>query len=152
MDILEIGVLESVGDNSHSEGIALGIAYRERHAIDCHAALVNSEISLVSHLGVNTIFKGEILAAVGVLDGCALGCAVNVSLNDMPVEAAVHHHRALHVHLVARLQHTEITAIERLFHRGHCIYSVFNLHHSQAHAVVSHALVNLQLVGKRAAQ
>ena len=41
-----------------------------------------------------------------------------MSLNDVSVESAIHQHRALHVHLVAHLQQTEVRTVECLLHRG----------------------------------
>jgi len=75
-----------------------------------------------------------------------------VSLHDVSVEPAIHQHRALHVHLVAYLEQSQVRALQRLLHGRHGVGAVFYLHNGQADAVMSHALVNAQLVDKRAAQ
>ena len=75
-----------------------------------------------------------------------------MTLYDMTVQSAVHQHRALYVHLVAYLKQTEVSTIQRLLHGGHYILVALDAHHRQTNAVMGHALVDLQLIDKRAGQ
>ncbi len=73
-------------------------------------------------------------------------------LHDVSVEASVHHHGALHIDLVALSEQREVGAVESLLHGRDGVGAVGNGHHGEAHAIVSNALINLQLIYKRATQ
>jgi len=82
----------------------------------------------------------------------ATRCLINMTLHDMPVQPAIHQHRAFHVDLIAHFKQSQIRAFQRLLHRCHGIGAVFYTHYGQAHAIVSHTLVYSQLVDKRTLQ
>ena len=150
LDVLEIGVFHGIGDDGDLEGIVRGIAYGERNAVDRHATLVDGKVASSGHLLVVFIFKGEILAAVRVLDVGTLGSLVDVSLYDMSVEPSVHDHRTFDVYLVANPEHAQIASVECLFHGGHGVDAVLDLDYCETHAIVGDALVNLQFVAEGA--
>ena len=145
-------MLEGIGDDGHLERVERGVAYRQRHAVDGDAALIYGEVSPACHCLVEVVFESEILAAIGVGDLRANGSLIDMSLHYMSVEPSVHDHRPLHVHLVARLEQSEVTSVEGFLHGGHHIFVAFNLHYGEAYAVVGYALVYLQLAYKRACE
>ena len=152
LDVAEVGVLESVGDDGHLESVLRRVANRERHAIHRHAALVDGEIPAPSHRLVVGVLESEIGAAVGIFHVNAGRRHVHMPLHDVPVEPPVHQHRALHVHLVAHAKPAQVRALQRFLHRRHRVGVARNVHHRQADTVVSHALVDGKLTYKRTTQ
>ena len=75
-----------------------------------------------------------------------------MSLHDVTVQSAVHHHRAFHVHLVAHLEQTEVAAVQGFLHGSNGISTVLDFHHGEADAVVRHALVYSEFINKRTFQ
>ena len=75
-----------------------------------------------------------------------------MSLYDMTIQTAVHHHRTLYVHLVAYLEQTQITAVQGFLHGGNGIGTVLDFHHGEADAVVRHTLVDAEFINERALQ
>ena len=74
-----------------------------------------------------------------------------MALDDVSVQASLDEHRAFHVHLIAHLEQAQVAAVQRLLDGGHGVGAVARqFHHREAHAVVRHALVNLQLIGETA--
>ena len=151
-DVAEIGVLHGVGDDGHLERVLRRVADGQRHAVDGDRTLVDREVAAARHGQVVLVFEGEVGTAVGVFHGRATSSLIDVALHDVAVQAAVHLHRPLHVHLVAHVEQAEVRAFERLLHCGHDVVAVGDAYHRQAYAVVGHALVNLQFVGERAVQ
>ena len=92
LDGLEVGVLHGERDDCHAEGIALAVAHGQAHTVDSDRALFNRHISLGNHGRVGCIFKFEVAAAVGILDGGATGCGVDVALHNVAVQTPVHEH------------------------------------------------------------
>jgi hypothetical protein len=68
------------------------------------------------------------------------------------VKAAVHDHRAFHIHFVAHAKQADVRSVERLAHGRNRIGVALQAHHRQAHTVVGDALINLQLARKGALQ
>ena len=66
----------------------------------------------------------------------------------MSVEPSVHQHRTLHVDLIAHLEQAEVGTVERLLHGRDGIMVAVDVDHGEAYAVVTDALINLQLVSK----
>ena len=147
-DVAEVGVLEGVGDDGHLEGVARGIADGEGDAIDGDGALVDGEIAFLGHFAVFGIFEGEIGAAVGIGHGDTLSRLIHMTLDNVPVEPAVHQHRALYIHFVANLQQPEVRAVEGLLHGGDGISAILDGNDGEAHAIMGDALINLQFVDK----
>ena len=75
-----------------------------------------------------------------------------MALNDVTVQAAVHHHRTLYVHLVAHLEQSQIAAVEGFLHGCNGIGAVFDFHHGEADAIVRHALVDAEFIYERTFQ
>ena len=151
LDIAEVCMFESVGDDSHLESVLRGVAYRQTDAIDRDGTLVDGKVTMTRHLLVLFVFEGEIGAAIGILHSDAAGSLVDVSLNDMSVETSIHQHRPLDVHLIADLQQSEVRTIQSFLHSSDGIGTVFYTYYGEAYTVMSYALVNAQLVDKRAA-
>ena len=103
-DVLEVGVLHSVGDDGHLESITGGTADGEGDTIDGDAALVDRKVSVTGHLLVVIVLEGEVSGAVGIFHSGATGRLVDVPLDDVPVESSVHQHGALNVDLVANME------------------------------------------------
>ena len=150
--VTEIGVLEGIGDDGHTERIGGGIAHGKADAVDTHGTFLHGDISLTRHFGGYVIAEFEIAAAVHLLDVGAQGGAVHVALDDVAVKTAVHHHAAFHVHAVARLEQAEVTAAESLLDGCDGVGVAGNGHDSKADAVMGHRLVDFQLVSKRASE
>jgi len=147
-DVLEIGVLHGVGDDGHLEGMGGGTADGERHAVDSDRAFVYGEIALQGHLAVLRIGESEIGGAVGIIYSSADSRLVDMALHDVAVQAAVHKHGPFHIDLVAHLKQAEVRAVEGFLHGCDHIAVAIDGYHREAHAVVGHALVNLQLAGE----
>ena len=60
LDIAEISVLKSVGDNGYLEGVRRWIADGEGYTVDGDRALVDGEVAFLGHLAVLWVFEGEI--------------------------------------------------------------------------------------------
>jgi hypothetical protein len=103
LDVAEVGVVVSVGDDSHGERVFCRVAHGERNAVHRYRSLVYCEVATLRHLAVELVLEGVVCRSVGVAHLLAHSSAVHMSLHDMTVQSAVHQHRALHVHAVAHL-------------------------------------------------
>ena len=92
------------------------------------------------------------MAAFLILNSQASCCLINVPLNDMPIQPAVHLHATFHVHLVTYLQQTQIAAFQRFSHSCYNISIILDAYHRQTHTIMCHALINTQLCRKWAAK
>ena len=119
LDGMEVGIVEGIGDDADLEGVFCGSANGEADAVDGHAALVDGEIAVPDHLLRAFVFEGVLMAALLVFYCDADGGLVDVALHDMPVQSAIHQHRALHIHFVAHLEQSEVAALQSLAHSGH---------------------------------
>ena len=72
-----------------------------------------------------------------------------MALHDVSVQPAVHHHAALHVHLVAHAELSQVAAVQRFLHRRYRISTVLYFYYREAHTIVRHTLIYLQFVYKR---
>ena len=70
----------------------------------------------------------------------------------MTIQTAVHHHRALHVHLVAYLEQSQVAAVQGFLHGGNDIRAIFYFHYGEAHTIMSHALIDAEFINERALQ
>ena len=152
LDGVEVGVVEGVGDDADLEGVGCGTTYGEAHAVDGHASLIDGEIAVLDHLLRALVFEGVLVATLLVFHSDASGGLVNVPLHDMPIKAAVHQHRALHIHFVAHLEQSEVAALQSLAHSGYGICVAFDVHNCQANAVVGDALVDAKFLYEGAGQ
>ena len=105
---MEVGVLVGVGDDGHLEGIVRRVAHRQAHPVHRHRTLVHGQVSATRHLSVKRIFEGEVPASLRIVDGNALCRLVHMALHDVSVQPSVHHHRALHIHLVAHAEQPQV--------------------------------------------
>ena len=144
-DGMEVGVVVGVGNDADLEGVFRWATNREAHAVDGHASLIHSEVSVLDHLFRTLVAEGVLMASLLVLDCDTNGGLVNVALYDVPVKTPIHHHRALNIHFVANLQEPKIASFQRLSHGCHGISVPLETHHGEANAVVSNALVDAQL-------
>ena len=104
LNILEVGVLQGIGNDGYLECVICGIAYRERYAVDGDRTLVNGEIATKCHFLVLGILEGEVGRTIGIFFLDAGGCLVYVALNDVAVQSTIHNHRALDIDFVAHLE------------------------------------------------
>ena len=146
LEVVEVGVLEGVGNDAYLEGVFRGAAYGEGDAIDGDAALVHAEVAAAHHVLAALVLEGELPGALLVVDGNATGRLVDMPLHYVAVQAAVHEHGTLHIDLVAHGEQTYIGALQSLAHGGDGVGAVLKAHHGEADAVVRHALVNTQLL------
>ena len=146
LDGVEVSVVEGVGDDADLEGVGCGTTYGKAHAVDGHASLIDGEIAVLHHLLRALVFEGVLVAALLVFHSDASGGLVNVPLHNMPIKAAVHQHRALHIHLVAHLEQSEVAALQSLAHSGDGICVAFDAHDCQANAVVGDTLVDAKFL------
>ena len=142
-------MLVGVGNDGHLEAVVLRVAHGEAHPVDGDRTLLNGHVAFGGHLGVEVVDEGVVAAAVDQVDSLAAGRLVYVALHDVSVEAAVHEHAALEIHLVAHLQRPQVGAVESLLYGGHGVAVAVDVDHGEAHPVVGDALVYFQFVGKR---
>lgn len=150
LDAMEIGELVGVRDDVDLEGVVGGITYSKAHAIHRDRSLIYCEITTLGHFLVEIVLECEGITTLLVFLSGADSRLINMALNDMSVEPAIHHHATLHIDMVANLEQTEVRSVKRFFHRRDGISPVLNLHHSEANAIVSDALVDGQFIYKRA--
>ena len=152
VDVVEIGVLEGVGDDAHLESVLGGVTHGETDTIDSDAALIDGEIATTCHVSVEGVTEGVLVAALLVFHGNALRSLIDMSLHDVAIQSAVHLHGTLYVDFIAHTELTQVAALQRLAHGRHGILSVPDAHHGEAHAVVRHALVDGEFIAKGAFQ
>ena len=150
LDGVEIRVVEGVGNDADLESVFRGAANGKAHAIDCHAALIDGEVAVLDHFLCALVLERVLMAALLVFDGDADSRLVNVSLHDMSVKAAIHQHRAFHIHLIAHFQEAEVAALQCLSHSGDSIGVTLKAYYGEADTVVGYALVDAQLLDEGA--
>lgn len=147
----EVGVLESVRYDGYAEVSGGGIADGEANPVDCDGSFLDGEVALCFELARYAVCECEDMAAVDFGDAVADGGAVDMSLYDVSVEAAVDFHGALEIDAVAGPEVAEIASAERLVDGSDGVSGVgMKLYDGKAHAVVSYRLVDGELIGKAA--
>ena len=73
-----------------------------------------------------------------------------MTLHNVPIESAVHGHRAFYIDFVTHLEQPQVGAVKGFFHGSDSVAVALHRHHGEAHAVMRNTLVYLQLVGKGA--
>ena len=135
-------MLECKRYDRYTERSGLTVAYGETDAVDGHGPFLDGHVSFGYHARINIISEFVIAAAVSVFDALANGRAVDVALNDMPVKAPVHHHRAFEVDEITGFETSEVRPVESLAYRGYFICAVgMDGHYGETHSVMSHGLV-----------
>ena len=92
-------------------------------------------------------FEGIFPAAVEVAAFDTDGSGIDVSLDDVSVEAAVHDEASFEVDEVSGLPVAEIGLFKCLFDRGNAVEVILYFFDGEASAVMGYALVNGQLLG-----
>ena len=133
---MEIGMLISIRYDSHLEGIIRRVTYCQTNTIYRYRPFVYSNISTFRHLFVKCIFEREIPTSIRILYIHASSGLVHMSLHDMPVQTAVHHHATFYIHLVTYLQQPEIGTFQSLFHGSHGIGIISKINYCQTHPIV----------------
>jgi len=144
LDVVEIRVLVGVRDDAHLERVIAGVANRQAHAVDGDTALVDAKIATLRHFAIGGIFEGEAVAAVFVHLVDTNGCIVYMTLDDVPVQTSVHHHRSLYVDLGTYAPFSEVTALECFVHGRYDILVARLTDDGQANSIVCHALIDAQ--------
>ena len=93
-------------------------------------------------------FEAEFPAAVEVFPLGADGGGVNVSLNDVTVQASIHLEASFQIDQMSGLPGVEVGLLEGLFDGGDPVGIVSDLFHGEADAVVGDTLVNFQFAGE----
>jgi hypothetical protein len=135
---MDIRVFEGIGDDGDIEP---GLFYIE----DGEADTVEADGAFFYHEMAEFLweFETEFPAAVEVFSVEAGGGRVDVSLDDMAVEPAVHDHTSFEVDEVAGLPLAKVALFEGFFDGGHAVEIVFLFFHGEADAVMGDALIYL---------
>ena len=133
---VEIGVLIGKGDNVYLERVVRGVAYGKADTIYGNGAFVYAEIAFTGHFEVEGIAESVDIAALGVFDICAYGCLVDVSLDDVPVEACIDGKGTFQIHFVAYTEVSEICFLQGFAHGRGGVSVAIDGNYSKTHAVV----------------
>jgi hypothetical protein len=137
-DGMDVRVFERIGDDGDIE---FGLFYIE----DGKAGTVEADGAFFDHEMAEFLwkFEAEFPAAVEVFSVEAGGGRVDMSLDDMAVEPAVHDHTSFEVDEVAGLPIAEAAFFEGFFDGRHAVEIVFLFFHGEADAVMGDALIDL---------
>ena len=135
---LNISMLECIWDNGDVEFGLFNIEDGEADAVEAYGAFFNDEMA--EFFGE---FEAEFPAAVLVRTFEADAGGVDVSLDDVAVEATIHDHASFEVDEVAGLPCPEVGFFEGLFYCGDAVAVAGDLFDGEADAVVGQALVDL---------
>ena len=125
-----------VGDDGDIEPGSLHVEDGEADAVEADGAFFDDEVA--EFLGE---FEAEFPAAVEFFAFGADGGGVDVTLNDMAVESAVHEEASFQVDEVAGFPVAQIGLFQGFPDGGHAVEIVFELFDGEADAVVGDALV-----------
>ena len=134
-------MFKSIGNNGHLESIVGGIAHGQADTIDRYRAFVYRDVAALCHLLVKSIPESKVIASFRILYIDASGSLVHMSLNDMAIQPAVHHHTTLHIHFISHLQQAKIGTVQRFLHGRHGIGIICQTDYRQANTIVRHTLV-----------
>ena len=135
-------MFESIGDDGDIEPGLLYVEDGEADAVEADGAFFYHEVA--EFLGE---FEAELPAAVEVFAIEAGSGCVDVSLDDMAVEAAVHDQASFEVDEIAGLPLAEAAFFEGFFDGRYAVEIVFLFFHGEADAVMGDALVDFEFVG-----
>jgi hypothetical protein len=136
---LDIGVVESIGDDSDIEFCFFDIKNGQAGAIEADGAFFNHQAA--EFFGE---FKSEFPTAVEVMALETNGSGVDVSLDDVSVEAAIHDHASFQVDEVASLPVAEICFFKCLFDGCDAVEVILYFFNGKTGAIVGNALVYLE--------
>ena len=152
LDGMEIGVLEGVGNNANLKGILCGATHGKAHTVHGNASLVHRKIASSHHIRRSLVLERELETALLILHLGTYRRLIHMTLHDVPVKTTVHLHGTFHIHLISHAEQAEIGAFESFAHGRHRIAPVLYAHHREANSIVSHALVDGQLIHERTLQ
>ena len=68
LDVVEVGVLESVRNDAHLECIVGWVADGEAHTVDCHRTFVDGDVAASCHSLVELVLECEYVASLCVFN------------------------------------------------------------------------------------
>ena len=139
---MDIRVFESIGDDGDIEFSLFYIEDGVADTVEADGAFFYHEVA--EFFGE---FETEFPAAVEVFALEAGGGRVDVTLDDMAVEPAVHDHASFEVDEVAGLPLAEVALFQGFFDGGHAVEVVLLFFDGEADPIMGDALVDLELVG-----
>jgi hypothetical protein len=131
-------VFEGIGDDGDIEPGLLYVKYGEAYAIEADGAFFYDEV--VEFPGK---FEAKFPTAIEFFAVYAVGCCVDMALNDMAVEAAVHDEASFEVDGIAGLPMAEVAFFEGFFDGGDAVEIVLLFFDREANAVMGDALIDL---------
>lgn len=93
-------------------------------------------------------FQPELPASSQFLAFQAGGGGINVSLDDVAVEASVHEQASFQVDEITFFPGLQSSLLEGLFDGGDAVHAVFHLFYGEADPVMGDALVDFKLLGE----
>lgn len=144
---VEIGMLVGKGDNVYLERVVRGITYCKADTVYGNGAFVYAKIAFTGHFAVEGIAEGVDVTALGVFNVCAYGCLVDVSLDDVPVEACIYSQGTFQIHFVAYTKVSEVCFLQGFAHGSGGVGVAVNGNDGKTHAVVCQTLCRFQLWG-----
>jgi len=142
-DSLYIGMFERIGDDGNVKAIFFDVKDSEADAIERNGAFFDHEVAKFLWE-----FEAEFPTALEFLSFCAGGGGIDVTLDDMAVEPAVHDHTAFQVDEVPGLPGIEAGLLEGFFDGGHAVGIGQYFFDREAGAVMGDALVDLKFGGE----
>ena len=142
-DGLDIGMLEGIGDDGDVKAVLFDVKNSEADAIEADGAFFDHEVAKFLWE-----FEAEFPTALEFLSFCAGGGGIDVTLDDMAVEPAVHDHTAFQVDEVPGLPGIEAGLLEGFFDGGHSVGIGQYFFDREAGAVMGDALVDLKFGGE----
>jgi hypothetical protein len=140
---LDIGVIVSVWDDGDIEFRSFDIKYGQAGTVEADGAFFDDKVA--EFFGeFEAIFPAAVKIAAFETDGSG----VDVSLDDVAVEAAVHDQASFEVDEVSGLPVAEIGLFKCLFDGCDAVEGILYFFDGETSAVVGYALVNGQLLSE----
>jgi hypothetical protein len=143
MDSLDVSMLKGIRNDGDIEFRLFDIKDGKAGSVEANGAFFDDKVAEFLWE-----FEAEFPAAVELLSFNAGGGGIDMALDDMTVEPAVHDHAAFEVYEVAELPGSEVGLLDSLFDGGYAVAISSDLLYGQAHTIVRNALVNFQLGGE----
>jgi hypothetical protein len=140
---LDICVFEGIGDDGDVKSCFFYIKYGEAGAVEADRAFFDHEVAELFWE-----FEAEFPAAVEFAAVEAGGGGIDMPLDDMAVEAAVHDQASFEVDEIAWLPVAHGGFFQGLFDRSYAVAAVFELFYGKADAVMGDTLVNFEFPGE----
>ena len=137
-------MFESIGDDGDIEPGLLYVEDGKADTVEADGPFFDQEPAELLRE-----FETELPTAVEVFAIEAGSGCVDVSLDDMPVEPAVHDHASFEIDEIAGLPLAEVALFEGFFDGRYAVEVVFLFFHGKADAVMGDALINFEQVRDR---